>query len=67
MIDKPTHFINELPSGIDLVFSSNVNLMKDCGVEQSLSKTFHHTIIYGTLNFNVPLPPPYFREIWECK
>ena len=33
MIDKPTH-INESASCIDLTFSSNVNLTKNCGVEQ---------------------------------
>ena len=67
MIDKPTHYINELSSGIDLIFSSNVNLTKNCRVEQSLYETCHHNIIYGTLNFNIPLPPPYFTEIWDYK
>ena len=33
IIDKPTH-INESASCIDLIFSSNVNLTKNCGVEQ---------------------------------
>ena len=32
MIDKPTHYINESPC-IDLIFSSNVNITKSCGVE----------------------------------
>ena len=27
----------------------------------------YHNIIYGTLNFNILLPPPYFREIWVYK
>ena len=37
MIDKPTHYINESSSScIDLIFSSNVNLTKNCGVGQSL-------------------------------
>ena len=68
MIDKPTHFINEsLSSCIDLILSSNVNVAKNCGVEQSLYKAYHHNIIYRTLNFNIPLPPPYFREIWDHK
>ena len=63
MIDKPTHYTNESSLCIDLIFSSNVNIAKNCEVEQSLYKTCHHNIIYGTLNFNIPLPPPYFREI----
>ena len=56
MIDKPTYFINESSSCIDLIFSSNVNLTENCGIEQSLYKSCHHSIIYGTLNFNIPLP-----------
>ena len=35
MIDTPTHHINESSSCIDLIFSSNVNLAKNCGVKQS--------------------------------
>ena len=62
MIDKPTHYINESSSCIDLIFSSNVNLMKNCGVEQSVYEKCHHNIIYGILNFNIPLPPPYYRD-----
>ena len=67
MIDKPTHYINELSSCIDLIFSSNVNLTKDRGVEQSLNKICYHNIIYRPLNFNIPLPYPYFREIYGYK
>ena len=39
-----------------LMFASNVNLTKNFGVEQSLYKTYHHNIIYGTQNLNIPLP-----------
>ena len=56
-----------MSSCIDLVFSSNVNLSKYCGAEQSLYETCHHNIIYGTLIFNTHLPSPYFREIWDYK
>ena len=61
MIDKPTHYINESSSCIDLIFSSNVNLTKNCGVEQSLYKACHHNIIYGTPNFAMVLCS---RFIW---
>ena len=67
MIDKPTHYINESSSIVYFIFSSNVNLTKSCGVEQSLYETCHHNIIYGTLNFNIRLPRPYFRERWDYK
>ena len=25
------------------------------------------TFIYGTLNFNITVPPPYYREVWDYK
>ena len=67
MIGKPTHYINESSSCIALIFSSNVNLTKNCGVERSLYEKCHPNIISGTLNFNIPLPPPYYRELWDFK
>ena len=42
-------------------------LTKNCGVEQSPYKKCHHNIIYRTLSFNIPLPPPYYRELWGYK
>ena len=50
-----------------LIFSSSVNLTKNCGVEQSLYEKCYHNIIYGTVDFNIPLPSPYYRELWDFK
>ena len=67
LINKPTHFINGTSSCIDLIFSSNVSFIRNYGIEQSIYEKCHHNITYGTLDFNVPLPPPYYREIWDYK
>ena len=67
MINKPTHFINESSSCIDLIFSSYTSFVKNCGSELPIYEKCHHNIIYGTLNFNVLLPPPYYRDIWDYK
>ena len=67
MIDKTTCYINESSSCIDLVFSSNVNLIKSYGDEKSFYEKGDHNIIYGTLNFNMPLSLPYYRELWDFK
>ena len=67
LINEPTHFVNKTSSCIDLIFSSDLNITRICGIEKTIHKKCHHDIIYGTLNFNVPLPPPYYREIWDCK
>ena len=39
----------------------------DSGIEKSLCNSCHHDIIYEKINFSVPLPPPYFRTIWDYK
>ena len=57
----------ELPSCIDLIFSSDLNIARNCRIEKSVLEKCHHDIIYGTLNFNLPLPPPYYTEIWDYK
>ena len=67
MVNKPTHFINGTSSCIDLIFSSNVSFIRNYGIEQSIYEKCHHDIICGTLDFNLPLPPPYYREIWDYK
>ena len=67
MINKPTHFINESSSCIDLIFSSNTSFVKNCGSELPIYEKCHHNIIYETLNFNVPLPPPYYRDSGDYK
>ena len=54
MINKPTHFINQSSSCIDLIFSSNTSFVKDCGSEPSIYEKCNHNI-YRTLNFNIPL------------
>ena len=62
VINKPTHFINELSSCIDLIFTSFV---KNCGSELSIYEKCHHNIIYEILNFNIPLPSLYYRDVWD--
>ena len=59
LINEPTDSINKTSSCIDLVFSSDLNITRNCGIEKTIHEKCHHDIIYGTLNFNVPLPPPY--------
>ena len=65
LINKPIHFINGTSSCIDLIFSSNVSFKRNYRIEQSIYGKCHHNITHGTLDFNVPLPPPYYTEIWD--
>ena len=67
MITKPTHFTNESSSCMDLIFSSNTSFVKKCKSELSIYEKCHCTVIYGTLSFDIPLPPPYYKNIWHYK
>ena len=67
MINEPPHFINESSFCIDLIYSSNTSFVKNWGSEPSIYEKCHHNIIYETLNFHVPLPPPYYRDVWDYK
>ena len=67
LIDQCTHITKEPSSCIDLIFTSNPSFISASGVELSLYEKCHHNLIYGKINFNVPLPPPYIREVWDYK
>ena len=54
-------------SCIDLIFTSNPNLINSSGVEISLFEKCHHNIVYGKIDFKIPIPPPYMREVWDYK
>ena len=54
MINKPTHFINESSSCIDLIFSSNTSFIKNCRSELSIHEKCHRHNIYETLDFDIP-------------
>ena len=67
MIGLPTHIVNDKWSCIDLLFTTNSKFLCDVGVEQTIYNKYHHNIIYGSLNLNILLPPPYYREVWDYK
>ena len=41
LINEPTHFINKTSSCIDLIFSSDLNITRNCGIE----KAIHENVI----------------------
>ena len=63
LINEPTHFRNT-PTCIDLIFTDQSNSFVNSGTLHSLIPSCHHNIIYGTLNFSAPSPPPYKRKLW---
>ena len=66
LINQTNHCIIGSSSCIDLIFTSNTNLVTDFGVDPTLYKTCHHNLIFGKINFDIPLTPPFYRDIWDC-
>ena len=67
IINQPTHILNNSSSCIDLLFTSQANLVMESGVHSSLHSNCYHQIIYARFNLKIYYPPPYEREIWHYK
>ena len=67
IINEPTHISNISSSCIDLIFTSQPNLITDSGVHSSLHPNCHHQIVFAKLNLHIVYPPPYLREIWHYR
>ena len=58
-----THIIGDSSSCIDLIFTSQPNLVMESGVHSSLHPNCYHQITYAKFNLKIHYPPPYEREI----
>ena len=67
MIDQSTHCVNGSSFCIDLISTSTTNLVTEIGVDPTLEKICYHNLAFGKINFNTPLPPPFYRDIWDYK
>ena len=67
LINQSKHLTKYFLSCIDLIFTSNPNLINSSGVEMSLFEKCHHNIVYGKIDFKIPILTPYMREIWDYK
>ena len=65
MITDPTHILENTSSYIDVIFTTQPNIILDSGIHSSLHPKCHHQIIYSKLNLKIEYPPPYTREIWD--
>ena len=64
LIREATNFEpNKTPSCIDLIFTSQSNLVSDSSVHPSQYATCHHQIIFAKIDLEVHLPPTYKREV----
>ena len=66
MINEPTHILESSFSCIDLIFTSQPNLITESRVHPSLHLNSHHQIIiFAKFNLEIHHPLPYFRDVWH--
>ena len=63
VIKEPTYILGNSSTCIDLIFSSQSNLITDSGVHPSLYPNCHHQIVYAKFNLQIHFSPPYSREV----
>ena len=57
IINEPTHILDSSSSCIDLICTSQPNLVIESGVHPSLHQNCHHQIIYAKFNLQIFYPP----------
>ena len=64
-IIEPTCLTSNSPLCIDLIFTSQPNLVMESCVQPSLHPICHHQIVFAKINLKTYYPLPYEREIWH--
>lgn len=54
-------------ASIDLIFTSQPNLILDSGVNACLHPNCHYQVLFAKFDFQVYCPPPHGRQVWNCK
>ena len=67
IIKEATHILESSSLCIDLIFTTQPNLVNESGVHPSLHPNCHHQIVFAKFNLQIYYPPPYPREIWHYK
>ena len=65
IIKEATHILENSSSCIDLIFTTQTNMVLECGVHHSLHQNCNHQIIFAKFNLKVYYPPPYERTIFH--
>ena len=64
VISEPTNFEpHKNPSCIDLIVTDQPNIILESGIRASLDSYCHHQIIHCKVNFRIPPPLPFERQI----
>ena len=67
LINKSTHLTKKSSTCMDQILATSPNLTEEIVVELSVFENCHYNLIYGIIDFMVPLPARFFREVWNYK
>ena len=60
IINEPTHILGNSSLCIDLIFTSQPNLVVPSSVHPSLHTNCHHQVVYAKFNLQIYDPPQYY-------
>ena len=67
LVNEPTHLLENSSSCIDLIFTSQPNLVVELGVHPSLHPNCGHQTVFPKFNLMISYPPPYSRDVWHYR
>ena len=63
IIDKPTYVVITIRHTLTLYFV--LTTVSNYGADVSIFDKCHHDINFGKIKIHEPLPPVYFRKVWN--
>ena len=67
MINEPTDLLQNSSPCINLIFTSQPNIVVKSSVHPFLHPNCHHQIIFAKFNLKIYDQPPYLRKVWYYK
>ena len=67
LINEPAHLLKNSSSCIDLIFTSQPNIVVESGVHPSFHPNYHHQVLFAKFDLKSYNPPPYLRKVWHYK
>ena len=64
LINELTHLLDSSSSYIDLILTSEPNLVMESGVQPSLHPNCHYQLVFAKFDLSINYPPPHERTVW---
>ena len=65
MSKEPAYISGVFSFCIDLIFTTQLNLVIEPGVHSLLHRNYHHHITFAKFILKIHYPPPHEREVWH--